>query len=249
MSAGGSAHVVLIPSYNTGDTLFETIAGVRRLGWPVIVVIDGSTDGTGDRLIRMAGRDASLFACVQPRNQGKGAAVLNGLRIAQTKGFTHALTMDADGQHSAAHIGEMITISLAHPNAMVLGDPLFDDSAPRIRVFGHRIANFFTGLVTPRGAIGDSLFGFRIYPIDRLIEVFDSTSGMRRFDFDSEAVIRLFWRGVRPINVVTPVRYFRRRDGGVSHFKYARDNLRLAAMYARLFAARPGAPSLRSSRR
>ena len=75
--------------------------------------------------------------------------------------------MDADGQHSAAHVGAMITISLAHPDAMILGVPLFDESAPRIRVFGHKIANFCTGLVTPRGAIGDSLFGFRVYPIAR----------------------------------------------------------------------------------
>jgi hypothetical protein len=114
---------------------------------------------------------------------------------------------------------------------------LFDASAPRIRVFGHKIANLCTGLLTPRGAIGDSLFGFRVYPINPLIGAFASSAGMRRFDFDSEAAIRLSWQGVRSINVSTPVRYFRRDEGGVSHFKYLRDNLLLAAMYCRLSAA------------
>jgi len=237
MSAEQTAHVVLIPSYNTGARLFATIAAVRRFGLPVIVVIDGSTDGTGDRLVRMAARDPALLACVLPRNQGKGAAVLHGLHQARSRGFTHAVTMDADGQHSAAHIGALIALSVAHPRAMVLGRPVFDDSAPRIRVFGHRIANFCTGLVTTQGAIGDSLFGFRVYPIRPLIETFARTTAMRRFDFDSEAAIRLYWLGIPPINVATPVRYFRRDQGGVSHFKYLRDNLLLAAMYARLAAA------------
>jgi glycosyltransferase involved in cell wall biosynthesis len=236
MSADRPAHVILIPSYNTGVRLFETIGGVRKLGWPVIVVIDGSTDGTAEQLSRMAEGDPPLHARILLANQGKGAAVLHGLRLAQAKGFTHVLTMDADGQHSTAHIGEMIDVSRANPEAMVLGLPLFDETAPRVRVLGHKIANFCTGLVTQEGGIGDSLFGFRVYPIVPLLEVFASTPGMRRFDFDSEAAIRLCWRGPRPINVATPVRYFRPVEGGVSHFKYVRDNLLLAAMYFRLLA-------------
>ena len=236
MSADRPVHGILIPSYNTGDRLFETIASVRPFALPIIVVIDGSTDGTGDTLLQMVARDPGLLACILPTNQGKGAAILHGLRRAWANGFTHVLTMDADGQHSAAHISEMIATSRAQPETMVLGAPLFDGSAPRIRILGHKIANFCTGLLTPRGEIVDSLFGFRVYPIAPLMEIFQSTSGMRRFDFDSEAVIRLFWHGTRPINVPTPVRYFRREEGGVSHFKYLRDNLLLTAMYVRLFA-------------
>jgi glycosyltransferase involved in cell wall biosynthesis len=236
MSANGRDHVVLIPSYNTGPRLYETIGAARRLQWPVIVVIDGSTDGTAETVVRMAAIDPGLLACVLPGNQGKGSAILHGLRLARSHDFTHALTMDADGQHSAAHIEEMIAVSRANPEAMVLGVPVFDESAPRIRVLGHRIANFWTGIVTPRGRIADSLFGFRVYPIVPLIDVFEHTTRMRRFDFDSEAVIRLFWRGVRPVNVPTPVRYFRRDQGGISHFKYLRDNCLLIAMYVRLLA-------------
>jgi glycosyltransferase involved in cell wall biosynthesis len=245
-------HVVLIPSYNTGSRLFETIAAVRQCGLPVIVVIDGSSDESGENLVRLAARDAALFACVLRHNQGKGAAILHGLEVARTQGFTHALTMDADGQHSAAHIGTLIALSLAHPDCMILGRPLFDASAPRVRIFGHKIANFCTAMLTAHGAIGDSLFGFRVYPINPLIAAFANSTGMRRFDFDSEAAIRLSWQGVRPINVSTPVRYFRRDEGGVSHFKYLRDNLLLAAMYCRLSAAllmRKAARSPRSWRR
>jgi glycosyltransferase involved in cell wall biosynthesis len=242
-------HVVLIPSYNTGSRLFDTIAEVRQCGFPVLVVIDGSSDGSAEKLIGQAAGDPALFVCVLPCNQGKGAAILHGLKVARSRGFTHALTMDADGQHSTAHIGTMIALSLAHSDCMILGRPLFDASAPRVRIFGHKIANLCTGLLTPPGAIGDSLFGFRVYPISPLLEAFASSAGMRRFDFDSEAAIRLSWQGVRSLNVNTPVRYFRRNEGGVSHFKYLRDNLLLAAMYCRLSAVLLVYKGTRRSRR
>lgn len=227
-------HVILIPSYNTGPRLFETIAAARHCRLPVIAVVDGSTDGTGETLRRLAADDPALHACVLPHNQGKGAAILHGLQVARTQGFTHALTMDADGQHSTAHVATLIAASVAHPDCMILGQPLFDASAPKIRILGHRLANVCTGFLTPRGAIADSLFGFRVYPIIPLIETFAGTTGMRRFDFDSEAVIRLHWYGVGAINISTPVRYFRRDQGGISHFNYLRDNLLLTAMYCRL---------------
>ena len=136
-------HLVLIPSYNTGSKLFDTIAEVRRYARPVCVVIDGSTDGTGEALGRAADGDPDLIACLLPRNGGKGEAILHGIRLAQARGFTHVVTMDADGQHSAAHIKAMIALSLANPTAMILGCPVFDSSAPRIRIVGHRIANVF----------------------------------------------------------------------------------------------------------
>lgn len=232
-------HVVIVPSYNTGARLPRTIADIRAAGWPVIVVIDGSTDNSAALVRARFASDPNVLARVLPRNQGKGAAVAHGLSLARARGFTHAVTMDADGQHSVAHIGEMIEVSRAHPDAMVLGTPVFDASAPALRVWGHRIANFWTGVVTAPGAIADSLFGFRVYPIAPLIEAFAATTRMRRFDFDSEAAIRLYWAGVRPINVATPVRYYREVEGGVSHFRYWRDNRLLIAMYIRLLTTRP----------
>ncbi len=234
--AAASSHVVLIPSYNTGARVFDTVATVRRLGWPVLLVIDGSTDGTGEDLAREAALDPELHVCVLPRNQGKGAAVLHGLGLAEAQGFTHIVTVDADGQHSAGHIESLVALSRAHPQAVVLGAPVFDASAPAIRVVGHKISYFWANLVTLRSGIGNPLFGFRVYPVAPLLRIFGETRWMRRFDFDSEAAIRLSWHGVPSINVPTPVRYFRRADGGVSHFHYLRDNLLLMFMYARLFA-------------
>jgi glycosyltransferase involved in cell wall biosynthesis len=240
-----TSHVVIIPSYNTGPRLFDTVAAIRRQERPVWVIIDGSTDGTSEKLERMAAHDPDLCVCKLPRNQGKGAAILHGLRLAHAQGFTHAVTVDADGQHSADHIASLISLSGDYPEAMVLGVPQFDASAPVIRIVGHLIANFWANLATLWTGIGDSLFGFRVYPIAPLLQAFEKTRWMRRFDFDSEAAIRLAWQGVPPINVPTPVRYFHRRDGGVSHFNYLRDNAQLVLMYIRLFAELlPRLPSL-----
>lgn len=201
---------MLIPSYNTGARLFPTVATIRRKEWPVWVVIDGSTDGTGQELARTAVHDPDLRVLVLPRNQGKGAAILHGLREAHARGFTHVVTVDADGQHSADHIETLVELSHAHPEAMVLGVPVFDASAPTERILGHRIAKFWSDLVTLWSGVGNSLFGFRVYPIAPLLRTFAETRFMRGFDFESEAAIRLSWRGVPVVNVPTPVRYFRR---------------------------------------
>ena len=230
-----TTHLVLVPSYNTGARLFPTVAAIRRQKWPVWVVIDGSTDGTGEKLACMAANDPDLRVFTLPRNRGKGAAILHGLRLAHAHGFTHVVTVDADGQHSADHIGLLIALSCQHPEAMVLGVPVFDASAPAIRIVGHRIANYWANLVTLRSGVGNSLFGFRVYPVAPLLVTFAETRWMRGFDFESEAAIRLSWRGVPAVNLATPVRYYRREDGGVSHFKYLRDNLLLCFMYMRLF--------------
>jgi glycosyltransferase involved in cell wall biosynthesis len=230
------SHAVLIPSYNTGARLCQTVAAIRRLGWPVWVIVDGSTDGSADELTRIASGDDALYIAVLPSNRGKGAAILHGLRLAHAHGFTHVVTVDADGQHCAEDIATLIAHSREYPEAMVLGVPIFDASAPTIRVAGHVIANFWANLVTLWSGIGDSLFGFRVYPIAPLLEAFAESPWMRRFEFDSEAAIRLCWQGVPPLNVGTPVRYFRSKDGGVSHFRYVRDNIRLVFMYIRLIA-------------
>jgi glycosyltransferase involved in cell wall biosynthesis len=236
MSSGSATRLVLIPSYNTGTKLPETVAEARHYWEPVWVIIDGSTDGSGEELVRRAAKDPGLHVFLRPRNEGKGAAILHGLRAALDAGFTHALTMDADGQHDAASIAEMMALSMAHPAAMILGVPIFDASAPRLRVIGRKVSNGWANLETLWVGIDDSLFGFRVYPIAPLLEVFEGTRWMRRFDFDPEAAVRLCWRGVSPINLPTPVRYFRPEEGGISHFKYLRDNLLLAAMHVRLLA-------------
>jgi len=228
-------HLVLIPSYNTGEKVVETVRDARSHWNPVWVVVDGSTDGTAEQLREMATRDAGLRVFTLPRNQGKGAAVLHGLREAVAQGYTHALAMDADGQHPAARIPEFMAASEHAPEALILGKPVFDASAPRVRVIGRRVSNGWANLETLWAGIGDSLFGFRVYPIRPLLAVMEVRRWMRRFDFDVEAVVRLVWRGLPPINLPAPVRYFRPEEGGVSHFNYVRDNLLLSWMHARLF--------------
>ena len=228
------SHLVLIPSYNTGMLVLLAVQEARRQWRPVWVVVDGSTDGTAPALQRLADDDPHLRVLCLPRNSGKGAAILHGLQAADAAGFTHVLTMDADGQHPAALIHNFMLASIAQPAAMVLGVPVFDASAPALRVRGRGISNWWARLETLGGGIADSLFGFRVYPIAPLLAVMRSTRWMRGFDFDPEAAVRLCWRGVPAINLPAPVRYRVPEEGGVSHFRYGRDNVLLAWMHMRL---------------
>ena len=230
------SHLVLIPSYNPGGKALETVRAARAQWNPVWVIVDGSTDGSAEELTAMARGDPGLRVLVRERNGGKGAALLDGLIAARREGFTHALTMDADGQHPACRIQAFMSASAAAPEAMILGDPVFDASAPRIRLRGRRIANWCTNLETLWAGVHDTLFGFRVYPIAALIEVMRHSRWMRRFDFDPEAAVRLAWRGTPLVNLPAPVRYFTAEEGGVSHFNYWRDNLLLTSMYLRLLA-------------
>ena len=225
---------MLVPSYNSGRRLLPTVRAALEQWAPVWVVVDGSSDGSAEQLLSLAEGQLALRIWVLPRNQGKGAAVLFALQEAQLQGFTHVLTMDSDGQHPAERIAAFMHASLAAPAAMVLGTPVFDASAPSLRVRGRKISNWWANLETLWAGISDSLFGFRVYPIAPLIAVMRRQLWMRRFDFDVEAVVRLSWRGVRAINLPAPVRYFSAADGGVSHFKYWRDNALLTWMHFRL---------------
>ncbi|MGA9368341.1 MAG: glycosyltransferase family 2 protein [Steroidobacteraceae bacterium] len=226
---------MLIPSYNPGPKVFETVQAARAQWAPVWVVVDGSTDGTGAGLTSMARDDAGLRVLIRQRNGGKGAAVRDGLEAALRQGFSHALVMDSDGQHPPARIPAFMAASAARPRAMVLGDPVFDASAPAIRVQGRRISNWWANCETLWAGIHDSLCGFRVYPIQPLVREMQASLGMRRFDFDVEAAVRLSWRGVPAVNLSAPIRYFSAAEGGVSHFSYWGDNVLLTSMHARLF--------------
>ncbi len=225
-----ATHLVLIPSYNPGRLLAPTIAAASAAWSPVWVIDDASTDhspaeaAAADRLIR------------RPVNGGKGAALLDGLAAAGAAGFTHALTMDADGQHPAAEIPRFMATSEANPAAMILGTPIFGPEAPALRIHGRKLSNWWTRLETA-GAIHDSLFGFRVYPIAPLLAALTRSRHMRRYDLDVEAAVRLAWAGVPAINLPAPVTYPSKEAGGVSHFHYLRDNALLTRMHARLLLA------------
>jgi glycosyltransferase involved in cell wall biosynthesis len=232
--------LVLIPSYNTGPRLLQTVQEALAHWSPVWVVIDGSTDGSARLLDALTdpARDTyqpGLTVMELRVNCGKGGAILHGLTAALHAGYTHALTMDADGQHPAELIPAFMAASEAQPHAMILGRPVFDASAPALRVRGRRVSNWWVNLETFDGGIGDSLFGFRVYPIAPLLQIMLGRRWMRRFDFDAEAVVRLSWHGVEAVNLDAPVRYLSAAEGGVSHFNYYRDNVLLTGMHLRLF--------------
>ncbi len=236
MPESSHTHLVLIPSYNPGPKVYDTVIQALRYWLPVWVVVDGSRDGTADHLSSMMKEHSGLSVIVLPHNRGKGAAVLAGLGAARSQGYTHVLCLDSDGQHPAHLIPDFMQASKARPEAMVLGVPLFDSKAPRARVYWRRLSNACVSLETMGRHIGDSLFGFRVYPVEPLYQIMSVRSSMRRFDFDPEAAVRLVWQGVPTINIHAPVRYFTKKEGGVSHFRYARDNLLLAKMHLRLLA-------------
>jgi glycosyltransferase involved in cell wall biosynthesis len=231
-----ATHLVLIPSYNPGRKVFETVHGARAQWNPVWVVVDGSNDGTAEALQAMAKEDLGLRVFIRSKNGGKGTAVLEGTEAALREGYTHVLTMDSDGQHPPDRIRDFMAASAASPTSMVLGAPVFDATAPSVRVKGRRISNFWVNVETAGAGIQDSLFGFRVYPAGPLARIMRSHLWMRRFDFDVEIVVRLSWSGVPAINLPAKVRYFTPAEGGVSHFNYLRDNMLLTSMHARLFA-------------
>lgn len=231
-----TTHLLLIPTYNTGAKLVDTVRNALEQWSPVWVMVDGSTDGSDRMLEPLQKEHPDLQIIRLPENRGKGSAVLEGLRQAVPAGFTNILTMDADGQHDPASIIPFMEASIQQPEALVLGLPQFDHTAPRERLFGRKIANWFANMETLGGNIGDCLFGFRVYPARGLLEVLESTRWARRFDFDPEVAMRLVWKGHPVVNIPSPCRYFKPSEGGVSHFHYVRDNILLTWMYHRLFA-------------
>jgi glycosyltransferase involved in cell wall biosynthesis len=226
-------HLVLIPAFNPGALLAETAEGALAAWGDVWVVVDGSTDGSHLALAPRPG----LRVIVRPANGGKGAAVLAGAREALACGFTHALVMDADGQHPAGRIQEFMETSIASPAALVCGRPVFGPEAPRVRIYGRKLSVGLVRMETGGRGAADPLFGFRVYPLRQLVRVLGGTRRGRRYDFDPEAAVRLAWAGTPAINLDAACVYVGPERGGVSHFRYLRDNLAMVAMHTRLIGA------------
>lgn len=226
--------LVILPSYNSGSQLARTARAVLERWSPVWVVLDGSTDASVKEIHALAAEHAGLRVFTLEQNQGKGGAALHAMRAALEAGFTHALIMDSDGQHPPEAVAPFMDLSAQNPGAMILGEPIFGPDAPPERVKGRRVGNWFTHLETLWGGVHDSLFGFRLYPLAEAVRIMNSIRTARRFDFDTELAVRLFWTGVQPINRPVPVTYPSDDKGGVTHFKYVRDNLLLAGTHTRL---------------
>jgi glycosyltransferase involved in cell wall biosynthesis len=216
--------------------LLETIRAALACWRPVWVVIDASTDGSEAAALQLAKTEPDLRVIVRDVNGGKGAAVLDGLRLALQEGFQHALVMDADGQHPADRIVEFMHLAAANPRTLILGVPQFGPEAPKARVYGRLGGNTFAEIETLWGGIRDSLFGFRVYPVADTVRLMEGIRTARRFDFDTEVAVRLYWQGYRTLNIPVAVRYLTRQEGGVSYFRYLPDNLLLAKTHLRLLA-------------
>jgi glycosyltransferase involved in cell wall biosynthesis len=231
-----ATHLVLIPAYNPGPRLADTVADALRHWRPVWVVIDGSTDGSHAALREREAREPGLRIIHRARNGGKGAAVRTGLDAALSAGFTHALVMDADGQHPADRIPDFMAAAQREPQAMILGRPVFGPGAPAARRHGRKLSVALVRLEILGAGIDDPLFGFRVYPVADLRRILAATPHARGYEFDPEAAVRLFWDGVPAVNRPAPCRYFSRAEGGVSHFHYVRDNLKMIRLHTRLLA-------------
>lgn len=234
LSPANDRRLIILPSYNSGSLLAPTARAALSYSWPVWVVLDGSTDVSVTEIQALSRENSSLKVIHLTENHGKGGACLIAMQEALAAGFSHALIMDSDGQHPADRIEEFMTLSHRAPEAMILGQPLFGSEAPAERVKGRTVGNWFAHLETLWGGINDSLFGFRLYPLEPAVKIMTAISTARRFDFDTELAVRLFWNGVRPINRPVPVFYPPRQEGGVTHFRYLRDNLLLVGTHTRL---------------
>ena len=215
---------VIIPSYNSGPRLEQTVREVMAVWQPVIVVIDGSTDGSNIPVVELAAKEPGLHALAQPGNTGKGAAVFAAFNYAVDRGFTHAAVFDSDGQHDPADLPSFMEAAQDNPFALIMGAPEFGDDAPPAHVVGHALADFFARVETLSPSLGDSLFGLRVYPIFSTIKAMRRIRGGRRFDFDTQAAVRMAWLGIPTVNMPATVRYPKDRT---RHFRYLRDNLLL----------------------
>ncbi len=223
--------VIVVPVYDHAAGAERLVARLRQDGHTCILVDDGSEAGQAARLNALADPPAVTVLRL-PHNRGKGAAVMTGLRHAAGHGHSHALQIDADGQHDPAEIAGFLQAARAEPRAVICGVPRYDASAPWGRRVGRWLTHVWVWVHTLSFQVRDSMCGFRVYPLEPTRELLDEQPLGERMDFDTEILVHLVWRGVPLVNRPTPVRY---PQDGVSHFRMGRDNLRITAMHVRLF--------------
>jgi glycosyltransferase involved in cell wall biosynthesis len=237
---------LLVPIYDHGDRIGGVLAGLAKHGLPCLVVDDGSGPETRAALRAMAEAHPFVEVLTRPANGGKGVALREGFRAAAERGMSHVLHLDADGQHDPADVPRFLSAMRERPEALVLGRPVFDGSAPRVRLASRQLSVGLVWLATLSTAVADPLCGFRGVPLAPALRVIERVRTGDRMDFEPELAVRLFWEGVPVVNVPTRVVY---PPGGLSHFDALRDGSRLAWLYVRLAAGMLGrAPALLSRR-
>lgn len=224
---------IVVPYYNHGHAIGETVLALRESGLRTFIVDDGSARHAREALEHAAeGQGQWLTVLHLPENRGKGAAVMSGCEAAVAAGYTHALQVDADGQHDFNDIPGFLALSRESPGSVVTGIPVFDDSIPRSRLHGRYLTHVWVWVHTLSRDIRDSMCGYRVYPLRELLAVWREGGVGSRMDFDIEILVRLYWRGLEVRGLPTRVRY---PESGISHFELWGDNLRITAMHTRLF--------------
>jgi len=221
----------LIPVFDHSTILPAIVEWLRGHGLPCLLVDDGSSSPHA-RVIARLGKDDGVEVVTHPHNMGKGAAVKTGFRRAWQRGFSHALQIDADGQHDLDDVGAFLSAAKVRPGAVICGYPLFDDSIPRGRYYSRYLTHVWVWINTLSFTIPDAMCGFRVYPLVQLIPLLEQETTGDRMDFDIEVLVRLYWREVPMVWVPTRVRY---QADGISHFRLVEDNWHISSMHARLF--------------
>lgn len=224
---------LLIPVYEHGAEVGEVLKGLAPTGLRCLVVDDGSGEPTRAALDELASANPWIELYRRTENGGRGAALRDGYRLAGRLGFTHVLQLDADGQHDPRDVARLLEAARAHPDALVLGRPIFDASAPALRLHARKLSQGLVWLETLSFAIRDPLCGFRCFPLRTTLRLIDRTPMGDRMDFDPEIAVRLHWAGLRIVSVPTRVVY---REGGVSHYDVVFDTWLIARAHARLVA-------------
>lgn len=228
-----SGTCIVIPFYNHAGSIAAVVRDLRGLQLPCYLVNDGSGPECDAVLAALQAAESGWLKVIayQP-NQGKGQAVMTGLLAAAGDGFDHAVQIDADGQHRVADVAALLALSRRHPEAMITGYAVYDESVPRARLYGRYATHVWVWINTLSLQIRDSMCGLRVYPLATTVPLLRRIHIGRRMSFDIEILVRLCWAGVPIRNVPVPVQY---PADGVSHFRLWRDNLQISAAHARLF--------------
>jgi predicted LPLAT superfamily acyltransferase/glycosyltransferase involved in cell wall biosynthesis len=221
----------VVPSRNHYAALGTISATLRAHELQVFIIDDASDEPARASIAALHAPEQGVEVIRLAENQGKGGAVEAGLRHAFGRGFTHAVQVDADGQHDLGKLPALIEAALAQPDALVSGRPIFDASVPRARLISRWLTHVWVWVETLSTRISDSMCGFRVYPLASTLAVLDSETVGRRMDFDPEIMVRLFWRGVPVVHIPVSVAY---PEGNTSNFRILQDNVLITRMHTRL---------------
>lgn len=226
----------VIPAFNHYQRLGPVIAGLRALDLAVFVIDDGNDEPARSGLAAFHAPERGVTVIRRPRNGGKGAAVMDGFRHAATAGFTHALQIDADGQHEPEQASRFLALGQANPRAVIAGAAVYDDSVPRARKIGRYVTHFWVWVETASFDIQDSLCGFRLYPLAPTLKMLRSEHIGERMQFDTEILVQLHWRRTPVISVPVKVVY---PPDNTSNFAMLADNVRISLMHLGLVLQTP----------